>query len=70
MALERKREIFIKLDNIKEVVDILTEIKEQQAHLEKLFNKYDKLNEVENKTFENWSNYLEDISQKLDHTTI
>lgn len=70
MVLDRKREIFIKLDNIAEIVDFLTEIKHQQAHLEKLFERYDKLNGAESKTFENWNNYLEDVSQKLEHITL
>ena len=46
--IDRKREIYIKLDKIKEVVDILTEIKDIQSDTEKLFAEYDSLNNKEN----------------------
>lgn len=68
--VDRKREIFIKLDNVKEIVETLSSIKEKEDELKKLFSVYDKLSFHEDKTFENWNNYLDDISQKLDHVTL
>lgn len=68
--VDRKREIFIKLNNVKEIVDTLSSIKEKEDELKKLFAMYDKLSFHEEKTFENWTNYLDDISQKLDHVTL
>jgi len=65
--VERKREIYLKLENIKEIVELLSEIKKEGDDLKKLFIEYDKLNLEESKIFENWNNYYEDIFQKLDH---
>jgi len=65
--VERKREIYLKLENIKEIVELLSEIKAEGDDLKKLFIEYDKLNLEESKIFENWNNYYEDIFQKLDH---
>lgn len=68
--IEKKREIFIKLDKISEIVDVLAEIKNIEGILKSLFNEYDKLNQKENKIFENWELYLEDTMQKLDQITL
>ena len=65
--VERKREIYLKLENIKEIVELLSEIKAEGDDLKKLFLEYDKLNLEDSKIFENWNNYYEDIFQKLDH---
>lgn len=68
--VERKREIFIKLNNVAEIVDLLVEIKTQQEQLRKVFLEYDQLSLEESKIFENWSNNYEEISQRLDHITL
>lgn len=68
--LDRKRDIFIKLDKVTEVVENLESIKELESELKSLFAKYDKLNSEENKMFENWSSYMEDTVQKLEHITL
>ena len=68
--MDRRREIFIKLEQVSETVELLSEIKSQEKVLKDLFYTYDKLNLDENKVFENWSYYLEDMVQKLDHVTM
>lgn len=68
--VERKREIFIKLENIDEIVSLLDEIKELEQETKQLFQHYDNISSSENELFENWNNYLEDILQKLDHVTL
>ena len=68
--IDKKREIFIKVNKINEIVSILEDIKKKEDYLKTLFLNYDKLNIEENKLFENWKNYLEDIIQKLDHVTL
>ena len=64
--IDRKREIFIKLNEISEIVEVLKEIKKREEKLKSLFHDYDNLNSYENKTFENWNYYLEDLIQKFD----
>ena len=65
--INKKREIFIKLNNIKEIVEILENIKEMEEKIKLDFNSYDNLNDKENKIFEVWDSYLEDINQKLNY---
>lgn len=66
----RKRDIYIKIEGLPEIVETLKTIKETEKELKSLFNEYDKINAEEIKTFENWNNYLEDIFQKMDHLTL
>ncbi|MEC8339776.1 MAG: hypothetical protein VXZ40_04060 [Nanoarchaeota archaeon] len=68
--IEKKREIFIKLQNIAQVVSLLEEIKELEEKTKQSFRTYESLNTQENRIYENWSTYLEDIEQKLDHITL
>ena len=68
--LDRKREIFIKIENIKDVVETLERIKKLEEDLKKKFARVDSLILEENKVFENWNSYYEDIVQKLDHVTL
>ena len=68
--MDRKRDIFIRVEKIGEIVETLNVIKNSEKELKSLFDEYDRLNLIENKTFENWSNYLEDVNLKLDHSTL
>lgn len=68
--IDKKRDIFIKIEKVREIVDILNEIKVYEEELKSLFNKYDKLDQTENKIFENWSLSLEDTINKLDQITL
>ena len=60
----------MKIDQINEIVQLLKKIKYEEEILKELFYKYDGFNLEENKIFENWNNYMEDIIQKLDHVTL
>ncbi len=68
--INRKREIYIRINRVTEIVNLLKEIKATEQEIRVLFERYDKLNYDENKVFDNWNNYLEDVIQKLDHITI
>lgn len=68
--INKKREIYIRLHRIQEIVHLLKEIKQNEDELKNLFRTYDELNYEENKMFDNWNNYLEDIVQKLDHVSL
>ena len=68
--MEKKREIFIKIDKVAQIVETLETIKELEVETEQLFAAYDKLNIKENKIFESWSTNLDEIIQKLDHVTL
>lgn len=66
----RKRDIYIKVEGLSDIVELLKTIKETEEELKSLYNEYDKLNDQEAKMFENWNNYLEDVFQKMDHLTL
>jgi len=68
--IEKKREIFIKLEEIAQIVKLLEDIKVKEVKLKSDFNTYDSLNLQENKIFENWSSYFEEINQKLNHIAL
>lgn len=68
--IEKKREIFIKLENMKEIVDVMSEIREKEDKLKELFYAVDKINIDEGKLVENWGNYAEEVLQRLDHITM
>jgi hypothetical protein len=68
--MEKRREIFIKIEKTEQIIATLQLVKEQEIEIEKLFAAYDKLNLQENKIFENWSTHLEEVIQKLDHVTL
>lgn len=65
-----KRDIYIKLENTEEIRESLKKIKELESDLIQLFDRYEKLNTIENKTCENWSNYLDEIAQRIDHISL
>jgi Ca2+-binding EF-hand superfamily protein len=68
--LDKKREIYIKIDNISEIINKLESIKKKEDKLKELFKIYDKLESDEKQIFENWTYYLEDISEKLNHLSL
>lgn len=68
--VDKRREIFIKVEEVSNILDTLTTLKEKEEVLKELFKEYDSLTLAENKIVENWTYYFEDINQKLDHTTL
>ena len=70
MMVDKKRDIFIKIQNVENILEVLTNIKKQEEYLTQLFEGYDSLNIEENKIFDNWSNNLEEVIQRLEHVTL
>jgi uncharacterized coiled-coil DUF342 family protein len=68
--IDRKRDIYIRINKVKEIVEKLDEIKKKEADLKELFILYDKLSKAENDIFENWSSYIEEFSERMDHLTL
>jgi hypothetical protein len=65
--MDRRREIYIKIDELSELIKIMKTIKSKENQMNKLFDKYDSLNLDEHKLFENWNNYLEDTFTRMDN---
>ena len=57
-----RKEIYIKLDEITEIVDTLKEIKEQEDLIRQLFKDYDALKIKETKILEDWGSNLEEVN--------
>lgn len=68
--ITKKREIYTRVSKINEIIDLMEEMKENQRILQNLYKQYDSLNLAENHIFENWSNYIEDTENKLEHITL
>jgi len=68
--LERKRDVYLRVEKVSEIVETLKEIMELEEELKELFYEYDTYNLEESKIFENWSSYLDDILLRLDHVTL
>lgn len=68
--VDRKREIYVKLENLSEIVRLMSEIKTKEEKLKLQFQEYDKLSSFENKVIDNWNNELEKLMQNLDHLTL
>ena len=65
--MERRREIYIKIDKLNELIKILKTVKSKEEQITRLFDQYDSLNLEENHVFENWNNYLEDTFTRMDN---
>jgi len=66
----KKREIFIRVENISQIIRFMENIKKREEILSSNFRDYEILSKEENKIFENWPNYLDEINQKLNHITL
>ncbi|NQZ85274.1 MAG: hypothetical protein HRU03_06150 [Nanoarchaeales archaeon] len=65
--MDRRREIYIKIDELSELVKIMKTIKSKENQVRHLFDQYDSLNIEEHNLFENWSNYFEDTFTRMDN---
>lgn len=68
--MDRRREIFIKINELEAIVEVLKEIKKKEGQMRSLFEQYDTLNLEESRIYENWGNYLEDIFSRMDHVRL
>ena len=61
-----KKDVFIKIERLKEIVETLDEINSTNKEIQQLIHDVDNLSAMEQKILENWGNYLEEINLKLD----
>ena len=64
------KEVFIKLQHITEIVEILEQIKSSHDRLKEMFSKVDSLRIEEEKVIEQWVNHLEDINEKMEYLAL
>lgn len=65
--MDRRREIYIKINKLSKLVEMLTEVHEREKQIRALFEQYDALSLEENNIFDNWGNYMEDTFVRMDH---
>lgn len=65
--MNRKKDIYIKLEKIKHIVELVENIREKKEHLASLFQRVEQLSQEEQQVIEKWGSTLEDISIKIDH---
>ena len=63
--MDKKREVFIKLDKEKSIVESLNFISSKQKILRSLFKEYDTLSIKEAKIFDNWGSDMEELQNRL-----
>lgn len=70
MSDVNSKEVFIRLQNIKEIVDLLDSIKSSQDSMHQLFSEVESLKSQELKIFEHWSSQLEDLDDKMEYLVL
>ena len=70
MTDANSKEVFIRLQNIKEIVELLDSIKCSQDSMHQLFSEVESLKSQELKIFEHWSSQLEDLDEKMEYLVL
>lgn len=65
-----QREVFIRVQHIKEIVSILEEIENSQQRIRKLIPAIEEHKQREELVLNNWMGYLEEIDEKIEHLTL
>ena len=65
-----QREVFIRVQHIKEIVSILEEIENSQQRIRKLIPAIEEHKQREELVLNNWTGYLEEIDEKIEHLTL
>ena len=68
--MEMSQNIFIKLENQKEVKDFLNKIKNESKQIKELFKIYEKLSSKQSSILNNWETSITNIQKKLDEIEI
>ena len=64
------REVFIRDQNIKEIIDTLTQIEKHQTNINTIIPKIEKLREKETSILEDWNSKLSEIEDEIQHLTL
>lgn len=64
------REVFIKIQNIKEIINVLVEIEKTQNKINSIIPQIEELKEKEEVILEHWLTQLEEIEDGIEHLTL
>ncbi|MFT4244526.1 MAG: hypothetical protein ACMXYB_03680 [Candidatus Woesearchaeota archaeon] len=65
-----QREVFIRVQHIKEIVSILEEIESSQMKVKNLIPIIEEQKQKEEMVLNNWITHLEEIDEKIEHLTL
>ena len=65
-----QREVFIRVQHIKEIVSILEEIENSQRKIKNLIPEIEQAKQREELVLNNWMSHLEEIDEKIEHLTL
>jgi hypothetical protein len=65
--MERRKEIFIKMENLSEIMDLMKEIKVKEEEIHGHFDKLAQVKSEEDKVFKGWGDNAEELLSKLDN---
>lgn len=69
MVFEAKKEVYIKINKVKEAVSLLEEFANKNTQIRHLFVEYEKLRHMENEILNSTGDRLKEISSKVEHIT-
>lgn len=64
--MERKRPIFVKIDDYKDIIDIVTLLRKKIKDSRGILNSINNLKNEEDSEIEQWNSNLEEIEKKID----
>lgn len=65
--MTEKMPVFVKIDEYKEVLDVLNTIKEKVNDAKTVLSEIEELKEKEDNELESWKSGLEDVENKIDY---
>ena len=65
-----QREVFIRVQHIKEIVSILEEIESSQMRIKNLIPIIEEHKQKEELVLNNWLTHLEEVDEKIEHLTL
>lgn len=69
MVFENKKEIYIKINKLKDTVFLLEEFAQKNMQIKELFVEYEKLKHIENELLNSTEEKIKDINSKVEHIT-
>jgi uncharacterized protein Yka (UPF0111/DUF47 family) len=65
--MERKSQIYVKVDDYKDIIDIMTLIRKRINDARGVLNSVNQLKNEEDSELEQWNSQLEEIEKKIDY---
>lgn len=65
MIMDKETTVFVKLDDYKDVVDIMTLTRDKIEHLKTVLNRLEETNSRENEQLEQWKSMVSDVEKSL-----